>query len=159
MRIEKDMGSPPTEKPYRSLIGSPMYGATLTRPDIVTIAPQLSGVLDCPQETHWKAGTRVLRYLYLTKDRWLNYDTENNMTKHGWKITWSVFSITMDTTRNRISRQTHRIHRQYMEFRRKEQIKNWICLFVQCVYNIMEKYSSTNYCKQNTSQSTKENHN
>ena len=76
VKIEKDMNSPPTEKPYRSLIGSLIY-ATLTRPDVATIVSQLSRMLDCPQEAHWNAGIRVLRYLYTTKDKSLNFDPEN----------------------------------------------------------------------------------
>ena len=80
VKIEKDMGSPPTDKPYRSLIGSLIY-STLTRPDVATIVSQLSRMLDCPQEAHWNAGIRVLRYLLTTKDRSLNYDPEN-IRKH-----------------------------------------------------------------------------
>ena len=79
VRISKDMGSPPTTKPYRSLIGSLIY-ATLTRPDVCTIVSQLSSVLENPQEAHWNAGIRVLRYLYNTRDRSLTYNPDEIRT-------------------------------------------------------------------------------
>ena len=75
------MGSPPTNKPYRSLIGSLIY-STLTRPDITVIISQLSSVLDKPQEAHWNAGIRVLRYLYTTKNKSLDYKPENKLTQN-----------------------------------------------------------------------------
>ena len=81
VNIEKDMKSPPTDKPYRSLIGSLIY-ATLTRPDVCTIVSQLSRVLDCPQEAHWKAGIRVLRYLNGTKTKSLEFNPKKNQGKH-----------------------------------------------------------------------------
>ena len=79
-KIDKDMGSPPTDKPYRSLIGSLIY-ATLTRPDISTIVSQLSRVLESPQEAHWNAGIRVLRYLYHTRNFSLTYKPEKDLRR------------------------------------------------------------------------------
>ena len=81
VKITKDMGSPPTNKPYRSLIGSLIY-ATLTRPDIAVIISQLSSVLENPQEAHWNAGIRVLRYLYTTRNKSLDYKPENKLTQN-----------------------------------------------------------------------------
>ena len=80
-KITKDMESPLTDKPYRSLIGSLIY-ATLTRPDIATVISQLSRVLENPQEAHWKAGIRVLRYLYTTRGKSLKYEPENQLNNN-----------------------------------------------------------------------------
>ena len=49
--------------PYRELIGSLMYLAIRTRPDIVFAINQLCRFLDCYGKTHWKAAKRVVRYL------------------------------------------------------------------------------------------------
>ena len=62
------MGSPLTTKPYRALVGSLIY-ATVTRPDIAVVVSKLSRYLEKPQEAHWKAGIRVLRFLLTTKER------------------------------------------------------------------------------------------
>ena len=77
-RITKDMGSPPTSKPYRALIGSLIY-ATMTRPDICTIVSQLSRVLENPQEAHWNAAIRVLRYLFQTREKSLVYKPKKDL--------------------------------------------------------------------------------
>ena len=53
--------------PYRELIGSIMFLMVGTRPDISYIVSALSQYLDKPQEAHWKAGKRVLRYLNGTR--------------------------------------------------------------------------------------------
>ena len=76
VKIIKDMGSSPTNKSYRSLIGSLIY-TTLTRPDIAVIVSQLFSVLENPQETHWNVGIKVLRYLYTIINKSLHYKSEN----------------------------------------------------------------------------------
>ena len=54
-------------RPYRSLIGSLMYLAMGTRPDIVYSLQQLSQYLANPGPTHWEAAQRVIGYLSGTK--------------------------------------------------------------------------------------------
>jgi hypothetical protein len=54
--------------PYRSLIGSLMYVASGTRPDIAFAVSKLSRSLNCYRETHWQAALRVVRYLKGTRD-------------------------------------------------------------------------------------------
>ena len=49
--------------PYRSCIGSFMYLATGTRPDISFALQQLSQYLHNPGKPHWKAAERVVVYL------------------------------------------------------------------------------------------------
>ena len=54
--------------PYRSLVGSLMYLATSTRPDIMHAVSLLSQFNENPGLDHWKAAKRVLRYLKGTKN-------------------------------------------------------------------------------------------
>lgn len=58
---------------YRGLIGSLMYIAVGSRPDIAHAVSYLSQFNDCHTETHWKAAKRVLRYLKGTKDCCLTF--------------------------------------------------------------------------------------
>lgn len=52
-----------TKFPYRELVGSLMYLAMATRPDIAHAVSWLSRYNDCYDRTHWTAAKRVLRYL------------------------------------------------------------------------------------------------
>lgn len=58
---------------YRGLIGSLMYIAVGSRPDIAHAVSYLSQFNDCHTETHWKSAKRVLRYLKGTKDCCLTF--------------------------------------------------------------------------------------
>ena len=59
----------PAEKTkYREMIGSLMYAAVMTCPDISFAVSHLSQYLDAPRTTHLHAVTRVFRYLSGTKD-------------------------------------------------------------------------------------------
>ncbi|CAB4034655.1 Hypothetical predicted protein [Paramuricea clavata] len=60
-------------KLYRSLVGSLLFIGKQTRPDILNIVNQLSRFLDKPDESHWKAAKRVLRYLKGTTDLRLTF--------------------------------------------------------------------------------------
>lgn len=55
------------ELPYRELIGSLMYLAVCSRPDIAHAVSYLSQFNNCYNYTHWAAAKRVLRYLSGTK--------------------------------------------------------------------------------------------
>ncbi|GBN55312.1 Retrovirus-related Pol polyprotein from transposon TNT 1-94 [Araneus ventricosus] len=59
--------------PYRSLIGSFMYLAICTRPDICHIVIYLSQFNENPGMPHWTAAKRVLKYLKGTKNRGLTF--------------------------------------------------------------------------------------
>jgi Reverse transcriptase (RNA-dependent DNA polymerase) len=54
--------------PYRSLVGSLMYIARGTRPDIAHAVSRLASYLDCYRPEHWNAAVRVVRYLKGTRD-------------------------------------------------------------------------------------------
>ncbi|KAE8973638.1 hypothetical protein PF011_g25171 [Phytophthora fragariae] len=61
-------------KPYRSLVGSLMYLACGTRPDISVAVAKPSHFLENSGEKHWDAGIKVVRYLLKTKDVGIVYD-------------------------------------------------------------------------------------
>lgn len=53
--------------PFQQLIGSLMYLAVLTRPDIAFSVSYLSQFNNCYNDTHWQYAKRILRYLHKTK--------------------------------------------------------------------------------------------
>nr|CCA19616.1 putative polyprotein [Albugo laibachii Nc14] len=63
-------------RPYRSLVGSLLYVATGTRPDIAFAVCQLSRHLEQPSEQHWNAAIRVLRYLKSTATKGICYEAK-----------------------------------------------------------------------------------
>lgn len=77
-RLEKPKeGHKPDDKiPYRALIGSLMYVAVCTRPDVAHTVNQLSQFNNCYTEEHWIAAKRVLRYLKGTKTFALTFTKE-----------------------------------------------------------------------------------
>ncbi|KAJ8893776.1 hypothetical protein PR048_006376 [Dryococelus australis] len=69
-----DTEDPVSEKfIFRQLIGSLMYVATVSRPDISYSVCYLSTFLNKPTEQLWKAGKRVFRYLRQTQDLCLTF--------------------------------------------------------------------------------------
>ncbi|XP_070158030.1 uncharacterized protein [Polyergus mexicanus] len=60
-------------KPYRELIGSLIYLANATRPDLAFAASALSRFCTDPEEAHWKLAKRVLRYLQHTAGYGITY--------------------------------------------------------------------------------------
>ena len=64
--------------PYRRAIGSLMYLAVGTRPDITFAVSILSRFLDNPGDAHWEAVKRLFRYLNGTKDLQLTYGGERH---------------------------------------------------------------------------------
>ena len=58
---------------YASLIGSLMYAAVATRPDIAFAVNRLASFRANPTMCHWTAAKRVLRYLKGTKDIGITY--------------------------------------------------------------------------------------
>lgn len=59
--------------PFRELMGSLMYLAVATRPDIAHAVSALSQFNNCYNETHWVAAKRILRYLKGTQNLGLIY--------------------------------------------------------------------------------------
>ena len=63
---------------YRELVGSLLYVANATRPDISSSLSILSQYLDCPRAMHWRAAKRVLCYLNGTQDHGIKYTRSTN---------------------------------------------------------------------------------
>jgi len=69
VKLVKDDGSKPVDPTkYQSIVGSLLYIATATRPDISYAVGALSKFNSSPTETHLTAAKRVLRYLRGTAD-------------------------------------------------------------------------------------------
>jgi hypothetical protein len=79
-----DHGKPDSE--YRSLVGSLMYAAMVTRPDIAYAVQALARHLNAPGPEHWVAAKRVLRYLRGTRDLGIKYgpDGSSHVVLHGY---------------------------------------------------------------------------
>jgi hypothetical protein len=60
-------------KPYRSLVGSLMYAAWVTKPDVANPVRVLSRYMQEPGERHWLAAKRCLHYLAGTKSIGITY--------------------------------------------------------------------------------------
>ena len=70
--------------PYRELIGSLLYLARCTRPDIAFAVNSLSRFSTNPGRSHWTAAKRVLRYLKGSKNRAVVYERGGAPTIHGF---------------------------------------------------------------------------
>lgn len=73
-----------SNNPYQQLIGSLMYLAILTRPDISYAVGYLSQFNNCHSNEHWLYAKRVLKYLKGTKDVGLKYCKNGNVNIKGY---------------------------------------------------------------------------
>lgn len=73
-----------TDVPYQRLIGSLMYLAVLSRPDIAYSISYLSQFNNCYNESHFNQAKRVLKYLQKTKHYCLKYSKDNNVELEGF---------------------------------------------------------------------------
>jgi hypothetical protein len=62
-QLSKDGEMLPPDTPYSALVGSLLYLATSTRPDISHAVGMLSRFVSSPRVEHWHAAKSVLRYL------------------------------------------------------------------------------------------------
>jgi hypothetical protein len=62
------------DKPYRAIVGSLLYCAMATRPDIVHAVTQLSRHLSAPHQLHMHMARRVVTYLLHTKKIGIAFD-------------------------------------------------------------------------------------
>lgn len=67
-------------KPYRSLIGSLLYVATITRPDVLFPVSFLAKFSERPLVKHWRAALRVLNYLRTTSQVGLTFKKGGNLS-------------------------------------------------------------------------------
>lgn len=79
--------------PYQNLIGSLMYLAVLTRPDIAYSLSYLSQFNNCYNENHFIYAKRVLQYLQRTKHYCLKYSKESVELKGFVDADWASDSL------------------------------------------------------------------
>nr|GEV98165.1 zinc finger, CCHC-type [Tanacetum cinerariifolium] len=72
-KLKPNTGKPVDQLEYSRAIGCLMYVMTSTRPDIAYVVGRLSRFSNNPSRQHWKAITRVFKYLRGTKDYGLSY--------------------------------------------------------------------------------------
>ncbi|KAK9685566.1 hypothetical protein QE152_g37935 [Popillia japonica] len=69
-----------SNKPYREAVGSLMFAATVSRPDIMFAVNQVSRFLNNPGIEHWCAVKRILKYLQGTKNIGIRYNGDLQLT-------------------------------------------------------------------------------
>ncbi|KAK9020325.1 hypothetical protein V6N11_054814 [Hibiscus sabdariffa] len=73
-----------TQIPYASAIGSIMYAMICTRPDLSYALSMTSRYQENPGEGHWIAVKNILKYLRRTKDVFLVYGGEEELSVKGY---------------------------------------------------------------------------
>nr|GEZ19287.1 zinc finger, CCHC-type [Tanacetum cinerariifolium] len=72
-KLKPNTGKPVDQLEYSRAIGFLMYAMTSTRPDIAYAVGRLSRFTSNPSRQHWKAITRIFKYLKGTKNYGLSY--------------------------------------------------------------------------------------
>lgn len=70
--------------PYASAIGSVMYAMTCTRPDVAYALSMTGRFQQNPGEEHWKAVKTILKYLRRTKEYFLVYGGQQELSVTGY---------------------------------------------------------------------------
>ena len=70
--------------PFREAIGALMHLMTATRPDIAFAAGYVSRFMENPQNEHWAAVKRILRYLQGTKTHGIRFQPDNKVDFRGY---------------------------------------------------------------------------
>jgi hypothetical protein len=77
LKLQKNYSKELPDVPYQRLIGSLMYVAVCTRPDVAYAVNYLSQFNTCYSIAHWNCAKRVLRYLKGTCDERLTFRKTN----------------------------------------------------------------------------------
>ncbi|XP_073017894.1 secreted RxLR effector protein 161-like [Primulina eburnea] len=88
VHLAKNRGEPVFQLEYSSIIGNLMYITNCTRPDIACAVNKLSRFTSKPSDAHWKALTRVLRYLKYTSEYGLNYTRYHAVLEGYYDANW-----------------------------------------------------------------------
>ena len=89
-----------TSYPYAQLVGSLMYLAICTQPDISYAVGLLGRYSANPGLTHWKAAKHLLRYLQKTKEYKLIYKPDNNQLEPFTTFSDAAFANDIDSRRS-----------------------------------------------------------
>ncbi|KAK8597033.1 hypothetical protein V6N13_001660 [Hibiscus sabdariffa] len=87
-----------SQNPYASAIGSIMYAMICTRPDLSYALSMTSRYQANPGEGHWIAVKNILKYLRRTKDVFLVYEGEEQLSIKGY--TDASFQTEKDDSRS-----------------------------------------------------------
>ena len=79
---EQKMNTPAKVKLYKAIIGSVLYAAMMTRPDIACVVGLLSRVMDGPRAEHWAGVHRLFRYLRGTTSLGLTFSGSVKLSGH-----------------------------------------------------------------------------
>ena len=87
-----------TQVPYREAVGSLIFAAIITRPDIAFAVGVVSRYVDKHGQPHWNSVKRIIRYLKNTRDYGILYSkTQESEVIHGFSD--SDFANDIDTRR------------------------------------------------------------
>ena len=102
IKLNKDEGEPlDTNKyAYNQLIGSLMYLAVCTRPDVAHAVGALAKYLATPTTVHWSVATDVLRYLAGTKDYGITFGGGHSIMPEPMGYCDADFAGDVDTRRS-----------------------------------------------------------
>ncbi|SGY70301.1 BQ5605_C004g03135 [Microbotryum silenes-dioicae] len=96
--FQDSSATPQDRTRYLQAIGSLMYAAVGTRPNIAYVVAYLARFSQQPSPAHWTAITQVLRYIKGTLDLGLTY-RKNNVTFHGYSdANWGACLTTSRST-------------------------------------------------------------
>lgn len=97
--------------PYCELIGSLMYTAIATHPDIAHTVTALSQFLENPGRAHWQAAQRVLKYLKGTGDFGLMYSLADSIGMPAGKLVgYTDADFALQEHRNSVSGYAFLVH-------------------------------------------------
>lgn len=85
--------------PYREAVGSLLFAARVSRPDIEYAVNYASQFLNCFREEHWRAVKRIFRYLIGTRDFGLTFGNSGSSDIFGY--TDADYAGCVDTRRSR----------------------------------------------------------
>ena len=72
------------DAPFRKAVDALMHLTTTTRPDIAFAVGYVSRFMDNPQEEHWVAVERILRYLQCIKTPGIRYKPSSKIEFRGY---------------------------------------------------------------------------
>ncbi len=98
LTIDDGQSNPVDQVRYQSIVGSLLYAAMVTRPDIAQAVGVLSRFNSAPTEAHLTAAKRVLRYLKGTINLTLQYKKTENTEVTGYSD--ADWANDMDTRRS-----------------------------------------------------------
>ena len=105
IRLSKTQGPVTTDErsgmemiPYASAVGSIMYAMICTRPDVSYALSVTSRYQSNPGECHWTAVKNILKYLKRTKDVFLVFGGEEELSVKGY--TDASFQTDLDNSRS-----------------------------------------------------------